>query len=201
MKYQYLILFSCFTLSTSTIKSQESFFHLLDTTHESDLIVTKWNIDKEQAINNAQHYIEETIDSLGRVVQLVFHYGTDDSRHLFDEPERVLFHYLNSDTIRIRQVLYQTSSIESEAEQSFLYPEITVSLKDSQSASIKIEYYFDSTRCLYYLIDVKENNPELSFFVAKTIDLYRNNLVESYENVSIDEIPYLNYSYYRFGKK
>lgn len=44
-------------LSTSTMKSQEYFYHLLDTTIESDLIVTKWKVDKEQAINNAQHFI------------------------------------------------------------------------------------------------------------------------------------------------
>jgi len=186
---------------TSTMKSQECFFHLLDTTNESDLIVTKWNVDKEQAINNAQHYIEESIDSLGRVVQLVFHYGPDNTGHLFNDPERVLFDYLDSETIRIRQVLYPTSSIELEAEQAFLYPELTISLADNQTASIKIEYYFDSTRCLYYLIEVKENNSELSYLIVETIDLYRKNLIENYENVSIDEIPYLNYSYYRFGKK
>lgn len=90
-------------LSTSTMKSQEYFYHLLDTTIESDLIVTKWNVDKEQAINNAQHNIVEAIDSLGRVVQLDFHYGPDNTGHLFDAPERVLFDYLNSETIRIRQ--------------------------------------------------------------------------------------------------
>ena len=201
MAYRYFIIFICFILSTSTINSQECFFHLLDTTIESDLCVTKWNVEKEQAFENGQHYIEETIDSFGRVIQLEFYYGADNTGHLFDAPERILVDYLNSTTICMRQVLHQTSSIEAEAEQSFLYPELIVSLSDNETASIKTEYYFDSTRCLYYLTEVKKHNPEFSSLIVEAIGFYKNNLIENYENVSINEIPYLNYSYYRFGKK
>lgn len=200
MSYRYLIIFSCFIFTSSIIQSQEQFYHLLDTTVESDLIITKWNVGRLQAINNAQQYVVETIDSLGRVTQLEFHYGPDDTRHLFDVPERILFEYLNSDTIRIQEALHQTNNIEIEAEQLFLYRVFIVSLTNNNTASITTDYFFDSVQCLHYLIEVKKNNPELSFFIVKAIDSYINNLIEKPENVDIDEIPYLNYSIYRFGK-
>lgn len=200
MKYHFYIIFLFLTTTSLLSIGQNVTYHILD--YNDQPFVVKWNVSKEEAINNGW-FVEEKGDSLGRVIQLLFFYKNINKRACVDDPDYIVFSYPNDTTITVKELFAE--NLDNETVQmccSFLNTQYVI-IKQNDNILIKESLYVDTSRYFSFLLNTMVDSAEADKVLHRALDTlfeYGNYSLKYYCEYRNDEcIPYYSYSFFKNG--
>ena len=188
------LFFFCFIILIVELRAQDTLYHRLYSNKEEPL-VSIWNVPKDNAIKS-KNYVMELTDSLGRLKALYFYYNGFNRRMRIDDPEIILFQF--NDTV---VDIYTDYSYETDyglwEDEDFRRLHCIVKFDGNKNMISFCTYSFvDTFRRVEYLKKSKKEGDKIDNECILLLEEYYG-----LENCKDFEVPYLNFSYYKFKEK